>query len=139
MPDIDSLYSGTAHTTAIIRPGYEIAVEYDPRKHDQLMAARLVHIAETKDLEAITDGLLTMLVGWDLTRGGAPVPITQDELELIHPTILQSVLGAIQTDMFTPKNANGSPTTSPTDSASPRRTTNTFVPPGTSRAQRRHG
>lgn len=130
LPDIDSLYTGTAQTTAVVRPGYEIAVEYDPRKQDQSQTARLVHIQHSGDIEAVVDGLLLTLVSWDLTRDGVPVPITEEELERIHPTILQAVIGAIQKDMFSPKNETGSPTGSPTDSASPRRSTNSFVPAG---------
>lgn len=63
------------------------------------------------DMEAIIDALTPMLTGWDITRGGQPVPISKETvigLPLGLPAVmLMSVVGDAMDPNRRPVSANG--------------------------------
>lgn len=119
--------------------GHTITIGYDAEQYDQTLARRLAKIGETNDLDAVVDVLQRLLLDWDLTAGGEPLPITTETLAARSMPMLMAINVAIQTDMFSPKNGTVSPNGSSTAPASPPTSINSSERPGSLAARQRRG
>lgn len=138
MPDIDVFMNHRAEVKVEYH-GHTITIGYDAEHYEQSLAKRLAKIQETNDLDAVVDILERLLLDWDLTAGGEPLPITTETLAARSMPMLMAINVAIQTDMFASPNGPSSLRGSSTAPVSLPTTTNSSGQPGSLAARRPRG
>lgn len=105
--DLDALQAGRAQLSATYN-GFVVNFEYHPARVGMNLQAALAGATQPPyDVGPITRELAAVLAGWDIQRGGQPVPATAEGIGSL-PMVLGSAIGqSIMQDFTDPK----SPTT----------------------------
>lgn len=109
MPDIDLLYKRVAPAQVTYGDDFVINLTFRPDKyvaelHNKIVADR----TQNPTFDEITDALDELVIGWDLTDQGVPVPVTREALNALPIMLLRDMLIAIQTVVLSRKNAGSS-------------------------------
>lgn len=135
--DLQSLLSRQAHVSVPIG-GASIEVAYQPHLVTGETQRILAQLMANPDPDPLFRELERILIGWDLTDGGAPVPTTADGIARIGLQISLHTLQAIMRDAVDPKRVTSRPTilspissagSSPTESSGAAPITTTSSPP----------
>lgn len=118
MPSLDDLELGLARLQIQFKT-LTIVFEYHPERVGMnLQRAALAAARPPHDIGPMVDELANVLAGWDLSRAGAPIPVTADGIGSLPMGISSEMARAIMEDFNDPKSpiASGGPSGSSTPS-----------------------
>lgn len=93
--------------TAVVEyHGEAFNVAYRPEKYDANMQAKMMQVSRSSEFGPLLELLMEMLISWDLTDAGQPVPITPETLGSLPLNLLAEVARAVMREAI-----SGDPTT----------------------------
>lgn len=88
--------------------GHVFAVRYRPSKYsDEFHRA----FTEKAARDSVNYYLTELLVSWELTSGGVPIPLTPEGMAMVILPVKLAVVKAIEADVVNPTTSAGSPDT----------------------------
>lgn len=105
MPDLDDLFNGRTPVTVEIN-GVAVRVAYNAGVFSNQFMHELEQSGTDRDLDRVVALLPRVLVEWDLTRRGKPIPITKEVLDALPIPILTAIGTAVLEDLMSSKNGH---------------------------------
>jgi hypothetical protein len=96
--DLDRITLTTRATAVDFAGGHVLHLTYAPGQITPIAQARAKAAAEADDPLVLAQVLAAIVVDWDVTRSGTPVPPTVDAMADFPIEILGRILGAIGED-----------------------------------------
>jgi len=93
--------------------GEKFGVSYAPQKYTSRVHHEVLESQKTQDFVPLVSILTAMLVSWDLTDNGKPLPITEETLSSLPVNLLMMLVGEVMKDVASGKNVPASPDISP--------------------------
>ena len=130
--DLDALEANRARLHVPYKD-QELTIEYQPERVGMNLQRAWLRLGQPPhDVEPLLEQLATILLSWDLSRGGEPLPLTTDVLGALPVALTGTIAQNILEDFADPKSLRKTETAS----ASSTRSRTTSTPAGDSATAR---